>query len=63
MAGAGDLFDEMLEHFVLAGLPKPSCFHAKDIYHGTREFHGGHWPPEVRISLPAEMAIVGSFSI
>jgi hypothetical protein len=49
---------DMLESFVPKGQPKPSCFHAKDVYHGTKEFHRDRWPDTNRMGLLEEMAKV-----
>ncbi|MEM6554689.1 MAG: DUF3800 domain-containing protein [Pseudomonadota bacterium] len=36
-------------------LPEGFCFHAKDIYHGTKHFHRDTWPREVREKLLDEL--------
>lgn len=39
-----------------AGVRRPRFLHAKDIFHGTKEFHRDHWSRERRESLLDEIA-------
>lgn len=45
----------MLEGMMPKGVRKPKHLHAKDIYHGTHDYHGDKWET-VRMPLLDEMA-------
>lgn len=51
-----DHMDALLKQATPKGAMPPRCLHAKDIFHGTKEFHRDHWPAEVRHQLLRDIA-------
>jgi hypothetical protein len=48
----------LLEDATPKGVPLPKALHAKDIWHGTKQFHRDLWPRELRMDLLNELARV-----
>lgn len=46
----------LLEDATPQNVPVPSNLHAKDIWHGAKEFHRDQWPRAVRMELLDELA-------
>jgi hypothetical protein len=49
---------EILLDAVPFGQPTPSCLHAKDMYHGTKEFHRDHWDKDLRFAMLDKVAVL-----
>lgn len=47
---------QLLHDSVPAGVDRPQFLHAKDIYHGTKEFHRDQWSEKARYSLLDDLA-------